>query len=332
MVIGLNKPFFVMAPMDDVTDTVFRQIVSSCSPPDICFSEFVNVDGLMSQGRQRIIHKLEREQSEPPLIAHIWGIRPDNFYAIADQIASGELAHELGMKQNFAGIDLNMGCPVKQVVKTGACSALINNHELAEEIIAATKKGAAGRLPVSVKTRIGYTRIEPGWTEFLLNQGLDMLTVHLRTTREMSLVPAHYEELDRIHQQKEKIAPKTLLVANGDIETRQQGLDIAKKYFVDGIMIGRGVFHDPFVFSPDSPWEGFTKSQKIELFKRHLKLYKEWSDRPDKAVGRMNKYAKIYINGFDGAKEYREQIALSKTIDQMLNVLESGSVYLKQSL
>lgn len=315
-----------MAPMDDVTDTVFRSLVSSCAPPDLCFTEFVNVDGLMSPGRPRLLRKLDWSEGEPPLIAHIWGIKPDNFYAVADQIASGELASELGLKQNFAGVDLNMGCPAKQVVKTGACSALINNKDLAREIIDATKKGLDGRLPLSVKTRIGYTKIDPEWTKFLLNQDLSMLTVHLRTTKEMSLVPAHYEELERIVNEKEMIAPNTLLVANGDVTSRAQGEDLVLQYGLDGIMIGRGVFHDPYVFAKDSPWPTIEAKERIELFTKHLIMFKQWADNPDKGVARLNKYAKIYLNGFSGAKELREKIANANSIAEMINQVDAFSV------
>lgn len=326
MLNDLPKPFFILAPMDDVTDTVFRSLVSSCAPPDLCFTEFVNVDGLMSPGRPRLLRKLDWSEGEPPLIAHIWGIKPDNFYAVANQIASGELASELGLKQSFAGVDLNMGCPAKQVVKTGACSALINNPDLAKEIIAATKKGLDGRLPLSVKTRIGYTKIDPEWTKFLLNQNLSMLTVHLRTTKEMSLVPAHYEELERIVNEKETIAPNTLLVANGDVTSRAQGEDLALQYGLDGIMIGRGVFHDPYVFDKDSPWPTIDAKERIELFTKHLIMFKQWADNPDKGVARLNKYAKIYLNGFSGAKELREKIANANTIAEMINKVDAFCV------
>ncbi len=315
----LPRPFFVLAPMDDVTDTVFRRLIAACAPPDINFSEFVNVDGLMSPGRPHILTKLDRAESEPSLIAHIWGINPNNFRSVADQIASGELAAELGLGSNFAGVDLNMGCPAKDVVKTGACSALINNHELAQDIIQATQAGLAGRLPLSVKTRLGYNVIEPDWFDFLFAQDLAMLSVHLRTKKEMSLVNAHYDELIWIKQKRDMLSPDTLLVANGDIMSYSQGLQLASKYGIDGVMIGRGVFHDPYVFASESPWEKLDYLERTGLFIKHLNLYKQWSPEPDKAAGRLNKYAKIYINGFDGAKALREQIAEAKTIDDMLD-------------
>lgn len=325
MQLPLNKPFFVLAPMDDVTDTVFRQVINKCAPPDVCFSEFVNVDGLMSRGRPRLLPKLDLTVGEAPLIAHIWGLQPENFYQVAYQIASGKLAAELGLMKNFVGIDLNMGCPVKAVVKTGACSALIKDHDLAKDIIEATQKGANNMLPISVKTRLGYSQIEPDWIKFLLKQQLNMLSIHLRTTKEMSLVPAHYEELRWIKSLRDELAQTTLIVANGDILSRAQGLKLINDYGIDGAMIGRGVFHDPYAFSLNSPWQETTPNQKIELFKYHLELFKAWAENPDKAVKRMNKYAKIYVNGFNGAKEIREQLAQANTIKEMMDLVNIGS-------
>lgn len=319
----LKRPFYVLAPMDDVTDTVFRQIVASCAAPDLCFSEFVNVDGLMSPGRTKLLPKLDHTTLEPPLIAHIWGLKPDNFYTVASQIASGQLASELGLKQNYAGIDLNMGCPAKQVVKVGACSALIKNPQLAKDIIQATKSGANGRLGVSVKTRIGYNKIEPAWIRFLLDQDLAMLSVHLRTTKEMSHVPAHYEELIWIKRQRDEQSPTTLLIANGDIANYAEGQKLASKYNLDGVMIGRGVFRDPYAFSQDSPWSKLAPKDKLALFERHLILFQDWAKNSDQGVKRLNKYAKIYINGFDGAKELREEIAQANTMSEMLTSLRN---------
>jgi len=201
---ALPRPFFVLAPMDDVTDTVFRQIVNSCHAPDLSFTEFVNVDGLMSPGRPKLLKKLRFVASEKNLVAQLWGLNPDNFAAVAEQIADGTMAKELGLPEgrNFVGVDLNMGCPAKSEVQNGACSALIKveNRELASEIIDATKRGLAGRLPLSVKTRIGFSEIDMTWFEFLLGKDLDMLTVHGRTRKEMSKVPAHWEVIGRVRE------------------------------------------------------------------------------------------------------------------------------------
>lgn len=323
MLYSLNPPLFLLAPMDDVTDTVFRQIIFGCSPPDISFSEFVNVDGLISAGRQRLINKLFKSDKEAPLIAQLWGLEPDNFYLVSKQISLGDVARELGIDNRYAGIDLNMGCPAKDVVKTGACSALINNRTLAEDIIKATKRGSAGILPISVKTRVGYDRIDLTWIEFLLNQGLDMLTVHLRTTREMSRVEPHYDLLTDIIELRDKVAKQTLIIANGDIANRTHGQEIINKFHIDGVMIGRGVFQDPFAFSGVDQWSQTSPQERIELFVKHLTTYKLWADNPNKGVKRLNKYAKIYLNGFYAAKGLRESLAKLNTVDEMIGTIDS---------
>src|SRR5882672_11300852 len=203
----LPKPFFVLAPMDDVTDTVFRRIVAGCARPDLFFTEFVNVDGLQSEGRGRLIKRIEFTPAEQPLIAQIWGKDPENYRKTAAELV------EMG----FAGIDINMGCPIKAVVNNGCCSALINNREMALEIIKATQEGAAGRVPVSVKTRLGWNQIDYSWHELLLRQNLAMLSVHGRTRSEMSAVPNNWEAIGEIRKLRDKIAPQTLIIGNGDI-------------------------------------------------------------------------------------------------------------------
>lgn len=317
----MSRALFFLAPMDDVTDTVFRQVIASCAAPDMCFSEFVNVDGLASSGRQKLLEKLRRHPSEPPLVAHLWGLKPENFSLLSQQISSGALKVELGDGAKYAGIDLNMGCPVRNVTKSGACSALINNRALAGEIIDAVKQGNKGRLPISVKTRLGFNNIDAEWIRFLLGQGIDMLTVHLRTVKEMSKVPAHYEELIKIKKDRDELAPNTLLIANGDIANRDQGLELVRRYSIDGVMIGRGIFQDPYAFSPSSPWENQGRNEKVDLFRRHLRLHVRTDKDPDRGVKRLNKYARIYINGFEGAKELREALALASSVEQMLRVL-----------
>src|SRR3989344_5899284 len=230
---SLTKPFFVLAPMDDVTDTVFRQVVAVVSKPNLFFTEFTNVDGLQSVGREKVLTRLQHQKTERPLIAQIWGLNPENFCKSAQDIS----------KMDFDGIDLNMGCPEHGTVKKGACSALINNPELAAQIIAATKKGA-GDLPVSVKTRIGFSEIQTEeWCGFLLKQDIAVLTVHGRTVKEMSKVPAHWDEIGKVVKLRDKMGLKTLIIGNGDVENREDGLKKVQEYGVDGIMIGRGIFH-----------------------------------------------------------------------------------------
>jgi tRNA-dihydrouridine synthase len=325
----LPKPFFVLAPMDDVTDTVFRQVVHANAPADLYFTEFVNVDGLMSPGRPNLMKKLRFAANEGPLVAQLWGLKPENFESIARQITDGTIAREIGLPAgvNFVGIDLNMGCPAKSEVQNGTCSALMLNRPLTKEIIKSTKNGA-GDMPVSVKTRLGFNEVDLSWHKFLLGFDLSMLTVHWRTRKEMSKVPAHWEMASEIIKLRDKIAKNTLIIGNGDIEDRPHGLEMAKKYNLDGIMIGRGVFDDPFVFAKELPWASYSKDQKIELFRRHVQLFADtWFNPPaggQRPIKTLNKFCKVYISGFDGAKELREQMMYCQTIDELQLVIRKS--------
>ncbi|HSX07272.1 MAG TPA: tRNA-dihydrouridine synthase [Candidatus Saccharimonadales bacterium] len=323
----LPRPFFVLAPMDDVTDTVFRQIVASCAPPDLFFTEFVNVDGLQSPGRARLLHKVRFVPDETRLVAQLWGLNPENFKAVAAQIADGRLARELGLPEgaNFVGVDLNMGCPAKSEVQSGACSALIKNRPLAKAIIDATKDGLAGRLPLSVKTRVGFNEVDMTWISFLLEQNLHMLTVHGRTRKQMSKVPANWDLIGKARWLRDRAGVKTLIVGNGDVLSREQGEQLAKQYKLDGIMIGRGVFQDPYVFAEQTPWTAITPAERLELYKRHVTLFAQTWQNGERRVHTLNKFCKIYVNGFDGAKDLREQLMQAGSTDELLKLLASAT-------
>ncbi len=309
---SLPKPFFALAPMDDVTDTVFRQVIIDCARPDLMFTEFVNVDGLQSPGREHLLHKLKLAKKEKPVIAQLWGLKPENFYKTTKELA--------GM--GFVGVDLNMGCPVKTVIKNGACAALINNRQLAGEIIDATAKAAGDTLPISVKTRVGFTTEDMGWIEFLLNKKiLNMLSIHARTAKQMSKVPPNYDLLGQAVQLRNSLSPSTLIVGNGDIMNRTHGEDIAKKYGLDGVMIGRGVLHDPFVFAAASPWQEWGKDQRLGLFKKHIELFIETYDDTERKFEPLRKFCKLYINGFEGASELRAAFMETRTPQQALELL-----------
>jgi tRNA-dihydrouridine synthase len=321
----LPIPFFVLAPMDDVTDTVFRQTIQSTAAPDLFFTEFVNVDGLQSVGRAKLLKKLRFVSSEKNLIAQLWGLKPENFKIIADQIASGSLARELGLPGdcNFVGVDLNMGCPAKSEVQNGACSALIRieNRQLADEIIEATTTGLSGRLPLSVKTRLGFNEVDMSWFEFLLAKKLDMLTVHGRTRKEMSKVPAHWDLIGEVSTLRNTIAPNTRLVGNGDVMSRQQGVELATKHGLDGIMIGRGIFQDPYIFATASPWNAIPKADRIALYLRQVDLFGRTWLEGERNIKTLNKFCKVYINGFDGAKELREQLMDAPSVAELIRIL-----------
>ncbi len=312
--------------MDDVTDTVFRQIVQSTAAPDLFFTEFVNVDGLQSVGRNKLLKKLRFAKTEQSLVAQLWGLQPENFRAVAEQIADGSLARELGLPAgcNFVGVDLNMGCPAKGEVQNGTCSALIKleNRQLANDIIDATKAGLAGRLPLSVKTRLGFNEVDMSWFEFLLGTELDMLTVHGRTRKEMSKVPAHWDIIGQVRELRDKLAPQTRIIGNGDVMTRKQGEMLAEQYGLDGIMIGRGIFQDPYVFANASQWENVPEKERIGLYREHVELFSKTWERGERNIKTLNKFCKVYISGFDGAKELREQLMNCNSTAELLKLLQ----------
>lgn len=307
---SLPRPFFVLAPMDDVTDSVFRRMVASTAAPDLYFTEFVNVDGLQSPGRQHLLKKLQHTAAERPLVAQLWGKNPENFRKTAAELA--------GM--GFAGVDLNMGCPAKSEVNNGTCSALIQNRSLAVEIIKATQEGA-GSLPVSVKTRLGFSAVDMTWPELLLQQKLSMVTIHGRTRKEMSKVPAHWDLIGQVREIRDSLMLNTLIVGNGDVRDRQHGMELAKTHKLDGIMIGRGIFTDPFAFAANSPWDNYDREQRIAIFKHHVELFAETWQHNERPIHTLNKFCKIYISGFDGAKEMREQLMNATSTDELLNYM-----------
>jgi tRNA-dihydrouridine synthase len=300
--------------MDDVTDSVFRRIVADCAKPDLFFTEFVNVDGLQSPGRPKLLKKIQFTPDEQPLIAQLWGKNPDNYYKTAQELV------EMG----FAGIDINMGCPAKTEVKNGCCAALINNRPLALEIIKATQEGAAGRIPVSVKTRLGFNVIDLSWPELLLQQNLSMLTMHGRTRKEMSMVPAHWDMIGKVRELRDQIAPDTLFVGNGDVRDRAHAEELVREYQLDGVMIGRGIFKDPFAFAEQSPFESMSREARIELYAKHVTMFAETWAAGQRNIATLNKFCKVYINGFDGSKELREQLMAAQSAEELLSILAAA--------
>ncbi|MCC7543545.1 tRNA-dihydrouridine synthase [bacterium] len=305
-----QQPFCALAPMDDVTDLVFRQLVTELAPADVYFTEFASVEGFCSPGRHAVERRLRLADGEQGIVAQIWGTMPEKYNQTAQQLS----------QRGFVGIDINMGCPVRDVIKTGACSGLIRTPDLAAEIIVATKKGA-GNLPVSVKTRLGFTDVDiEGWLGFLLEQDITALTVHLRTVREQSKVDAHWELADQIAALRDRIAPQTILIMNGDIADRADAKQKLSGSGVEGAMIGRGIFHNPWAFSPEA--SDHSKSDRIAALLRHLELFEQtWTDG-EKRFEPLKRFFKIYIQGFDGAAEMRNQLMVCKDIVQARGILD----------
>jgi len=338
----IRKPFFVLAPMADVTDSAFRKIIAKYGKPDVMWTEFVSADGLVSKGKARLMHNLEYSNKERPIVAQLFSNNPEAMKKAAGLIA------ELG----FNGLDINMGCPDRSVEKQGAGAALIKNPQLAIEIINAGREGInknpifpptlklppslklwrtsrrasktqfskGENVPVSVKTRLGYNKIDWEWIRTLLEQRLPALTIHLRTRKEMSDVPAHWELMPEIVRLRNEISPETLIIGNGDISTKEEGLQRIKETGCDGIMIGRGIFGKPWLFR-DVPHPGSVED-RLKILLEHTKLF-EKTFKNIKNFDVMKKHFKAYVNGWDGAKELRIKLMECKNYEEVKKIVNS---------
>lgn len=307
----LPKPFFVLAPMEDVTDVVFRHVVAKAGRPDVFFTEFTNAESYCHpEGMKSVRGRLMFTEDEQPLVAHIWGDQPENFRRMSMGLA------EMG----FKGIDINMGCPVPNVAQRGKGSGLILRPDLAAELIQAAK---AGGLPVSVKTRLGFKEVGEWkeWLTHILKQDIANLSIHLRTREEMSQVDAHWELIPEIKELRDQIAPHTLLTINGDILDRQMGLELATKYGIDGVMIGRGIFKNPFAFEKE-PTE-HSSQEYLDLLRLQLDLHDQYIEVLPRSISALHRFFKIYVKGFRGASELRNQLMNTKSTDEIRTLLDN---------
>lgn len=306
----LPRPFFILAPMEDVTDIVFRHVVSEAARPDVFFTEFTNTESFCHpEGIHSVRGRLTFSEDEQPMVAHIWGDKPEQFRETSIQLA----------KMGFKGIDLNMGCPVANVAKKGKGSGLILRPDVAAEIIQATK---AGGLPVSVKTRLGYYEIDEwkDWLKHVFEQDIANLSIHLRTRKEMSKVDAHWELIEAIKNLRDEIAPNTLLTINGDIPDRKTGLELAEKYGIDGVMIGRGIFHNPFAFEKEA--REHTSKELLDLLRLHLSLFNKYEKDEIRQFKSLRRFFKIYVRGIRGASELRHQLMNTQSIAEVRALLD----------
>ncbi len=316
----LQKPIFALAPMEDVTDTSFREIVAGLADPrylHILFTEFTSVDGMNHPvGKLRVGERLKVSESEKTilkqkniqLIAQIWGKRPELFHKIAREITD---------EYDFDGLDINMGCPVKNVVKNGCCSALINEPELAKEIILATKE--ATHLPVSVKTRTGIKSHETeNWIGNLMETKPAAIILHGRTQKQQTDGLADWDEIAKGAQIRNQINPATRFIGNGDVFSVAQGEELCLKYDLDGVMIGRGIFHNPWFFNPQHTTP--SKSEKMAQLLLHTQLFeKNWGGK--KNLNILNRFYKIYTNDFPGAARLRSDLMEANTYEAIYKIV-----------
>lgn len=328
----LKRPIFALAPMADVTDAAFRRIIAKYSKyggedivsrdgkftrphptvvggPDVFFTEFVSADGLDSPGRDMLVKDLAFSEAERPIVAQFFTGKPEKMEKAA------ALAAELG----FDGVDINMGCPDRGVEKQGAGAALIKNPKLAREIIRAAKRGAPD-LPLSVKTRIGYNKNDiETWLPELLKEELSAITLHARTRKEMSKVPAHWDVVARVVEIRDALGSETLILGNGDSMNIEDARTKAKETGADGVMLGKAIFGNPWLFSNSHELDNRPKTvsiqKKLEVMVEHTKLFYELVSHKNFAV--MKKHYKAYANGFEGAKELRMKLMETKNASKV---------------
>ena len=340
-----GRPFFCIAPMADVTDVAFRELIAKYSRtgedgggPDMFWTEFVSANGLASIGRDVLQIDLQFTEQQRPIVAQLFTNNPEHMrFACA-------LCAELG----FDGIDINMGCPDKTIEKQGAGAAMIRTPEIAQAIIAAAKQGVedavirsgSKRIPISVKTRVGYSVVEKDWITMLLNQDIAALSIHVRTRKELSLVPADWSRLKDIVKLRDSIAPQTVLIGNGDVTSLADGIAKARMSGVDGVMVGRALFGNPWFFDSKKsihtvlPKRHLTFLRNIPILKKlsyttrgaaqsditpisiherlsvmveHAYLFEKYLGTT-KSFSIMKKHFKAYCTGFRGAKELRMKL------------------------
>ncbi len=295
--------------MANVTDAAFRRLIAKYGGPDVMWTEFVSADGLFMGGREALLPDLAYAETERPIVAQFFTSQP----AIMKKAAA--LAVELG----FDGIDINMGCPDKTIEKQGAGAALLKNPRLAQALIYAAREGA-GKLPLSVKTRLGFNKIEINtWIPALLETKLDALSIHLRTRKEMSKTPAHWELAGEIVRMRDQMKSQTLILANGDVASLAEAREKAQAYGLDGIMLGRAIFGNPWLFNKNK--KEASPEEKLQALLEHTKLFAELL--PHKSFSIMKKHFKAYVNGWEGAKELRIKLMETGNGEEVAAVIAS---------
>jgi tRNA-dihydrouridine synthase len=322
-----SQPLLILAPMEDVTDTAFRELVLSISQPgqlNVLYTEFTSTDGLCHPvGRSNVEHRLKVSASERRLlkehdvkiVAQLWGNKPEKF---------SEAIKYIEDNYEYDGIDINMGCPVRNVVAHGSCSALIDNEILAGEIIEAASK--ATRLPLSVKTRLGVKKIDTSrWISFLLQQPIDAIILHGRIQKQMSNGEANWVEIGHAVNLRNQLAPHIRVIGNGDVTSIEDAYTRISQYKTDGAMIGRGIFHNPWLFNPQ---KNVDTQERFSTLLKHLDLFEaNWGRNKNFAI--LRRFFKIYLNGFDGASVLRTQMMKMNHFDEARQLIADFEMTMK---
>jgi nifR3 family TIM-barrel protein len=321
----LKRPIMAMAPMSGITDEAFRLMLLKYGKPDVFWTEFISVDGLFSEkGRKYCLNVLKFNPKERPIVAQVFGGDPD-FSAQGGPASGWENAAKIIESLGFDGIDINMGCPNRDIEKIGGGAALMKTPALAKEIIKATKKGA-GNIPVSVKTRIGYSKNEiADWIPAILEEKVAALTVHFRARAEMFAPPAHWELAEEIVKLRDNISPETLIIGNGDVKSVEEARELVKKTGIDGVMFGRSALGDPWFFATQKPTIPERLNAVIEHSLIFDDLHKENMDKDGhyKQFDAIKKHFHCSVKGFNGAKELRESLMAVKSTAEAKNLIQN---------
>ncbi len=318
----LEKPFFVLAPMANVTDVVFRHIVTQYGKPDVLWTEFVSADGLCHpKGREILLRDLSYTEDERPIVAQLFTAYPEKMFEATKLVA------ELG----FDGIDINMGCPDKNVMKQGAGATLMKNPLLAQSLIRSAQEGikASGRqIPLSIKTRLGYTEDNlEEWLPKLLEMKPAVITLHARTKKEMSKVPAKWDRIKRAVEIAQ--GSGTLIIGNGDVKDLIDAREKARETGAHGVMLGRAIFGNPWLF--DDKKRSVSVEEKLQAVVEHTFLFQEvWKNT--KSFELMKKHYQAYINHFDSAKELRMRMMECHSAEEIKKVVDAFLIRRNETL
>jgi nifR3 family TIM-barrel protein len=370
----MKKPILCLAPMADVTDAAFRFIIAKYSKDTelrnmfsslstdisllgnssarlsqpaqgtlekiflnsyVTYTEFVSADGLVrapEKGRKKLLKDLEYSEIERPIVAQFFTSKPEMMEKAA------ALAVELG----FDGVDINMGCPDKSIEKQNAGAALMKNPKLAGEIIAAAKRGVKNKIPVSVKTRLGYSKDElETWLPELLAENPAAVIIHARTRKEMSKVSARWERIKKAIEIRDTIyelrKTKTLIIGNGDVLDVSDAIKKCEETGADGAMLGRAVFGNPWLFAnlasaeqsshiehPERSEGYITTKEKLQVLAEHIKLFEE-KFSGIKSFAIMKKHFKEYLKNSD-LKDLRYKLMRTETAKEAKEIIEKYAV------
>ena len=303
----LKKPIIGLAPMDGVTDYPARQIQIEVARPDILFTEFVCVE-FLSARPEKLKRRIYFGENERPLVAQIFGHTPSAFAGIVEKIAAS----------GFDGLEINMGCPSRNVTKSGGGGALIGNFKLAGEIIRATIaaiESTKKNIPLSVKTRIRESQTATReWFSFLAGFPFSAITIHGRILKQCLSGPVDWPAIE---DAAEIVKSKGILyLGNGGITSLTEAKEKCVAHKLDGILIGKAAVGNPWIFK-----ENYKPDIKeiLDTVVRHGELAQEfYGERNFSAVF---KHFNGYVRGFDGCKQLRMELLKSKNIDEVKKII-----------